>query len=89
MINLSKKIEDDILEYCKLNEITDINNFIEKILRNGLNIEKYGNKPLLKSKNEVKVETKVENTEIKVEKPKEKNKPVVNYDEDDYNPRKK
>jgi hypothetical protein len=31
----------------------------------------------------------VENTEIKVEKPKEKNKPVVNYDEDDYNPRKK
>ena len=45
MINLSKKIEDDILEYCKLNEITDINNFIEKILRNGLNIEKYGNKP--------------------------------------------
>ena len=80
MINIPKKIEDDIIDYCKLNEITDITSFIEKILRNGLNIEKYGNKPQLPNKKQPEEIKEVVKQEIKAEKPKEKNKPVVNYD---------
>jgi hypothetical protein len=41
---LSKLIEE-ITEYCETNNIEDIEAFMNKMLRNGFNIERYGEKP--------------------------------------------
>lgn len=42
---IQNKLLDEIKEFCQLNKIDDVDSFINKILRNGFNIEKYGNKP--------------------------------------------
>jgi hypothetical protein len=44
-MKVSKKIKDEILGYCKLNNITDIDAFMIKTLQQGFNIEKYGATP--------------------------------------------
>lgn len=44
-MKISKKIKDEILGYCKLNNITDIDAFMIKTLQQGFNIEKYGATP--------------------------------------------
>ena len=43
---ISKKLKDEIWDYCRLNDITDINNFIERMVQQGYNIEKYGTSPI-------------------------------------------
>lgn len=45
MFNIKQNIEDNILKYCKLNNIEDIDKFVNKCLLNGFNIEKYGVNP--------------------------------------------
>lgn len=42
MIELDKKIEKEILAYCKINNIADVNMFFNKKTREWLNIEIYG-----------------------------------------------
>ena len=42
MIELDKKIEKEILAYCKINNIADVKNFFNKKTREWLNIEIYG-----------------------------------------------
>ena len=44
-MKVSKKIKDEVLEYCKLNNISDIETFMLKALQQGFNIEKYGITP--------------------------------------------
>lgn len=46
MINqLPDKLKNDVIEYCKLNNIDDINSFIIKMIRQSLTIEMYGRNP--------------------------------------------
>lgn len=47
----------EIQEYCKINNIQDVEGLINKMLQQGFTIEKFGNKPQFsekKDKNEVK-----------------------------------
>jgi len=44
-MEIPKNINDDIWNYCRLNNITDINGFMLKMLMQGFNIEKYGSTP--------------------------------------------
>ena len=44
-MKVSKKIKDEVCEYCRLNNITDIDAFMVKSLQQGFNIEKYGTTP--------------------------------------------
>ena len=46
MINhLPDKLKNDIIEYCKLNNIDDITSFLIKLIRQSLTIEMYGRNP--------------------------------------------
>jgi hypothetical protein len=42
---LNDKIIEEIKEYCQLNKIDDIDIFINKIVKQGFNVEKYGATP--------------------------------------------
>ena len=44
-MKVPKKLKDEILEYCKLNNISDIDDFMLKAIKQGFNIEKYGTTP--------------------------------------------
>jgi pentatricopeptide repeat protein len=44
-MKISSKILEEIEQYCKANDIEDVEVFVNKMLRNGFNIEKYGEKP--------------------------------------------
>jgi hypothetical protein len=41
-IDISKQDHNDLISFCKLNEISDIDGFIKLCFRKGLMIEKYG-----------------------------------------------
>ena len=43
---ISKKLKDEIWDYCRMNDITDVNVFIEKMTQQGYNVEKYGTAPM-------------------------------------------
>ena len=42
---INNKLYQEIKEYCELNNIEDINKEINRLLRIGFNIEKYGTSP--------------------------------------------
>lgn len=42
---VNQKLKDEIWEYCRLNDITDINEFIQRMTQQGFNTEKYGATP--------------------------------------------
>ena len=44
-IKLPRAIEKDIIEFCNLNEITDVHDFLKQCLINGYSIAKYGISP--------------------------------------------
>ena len=44
-MEIPKKLKDEFWEYCRLNNITDIDSFMLKSLQQGFNIEKYGTTP--------------------------------------------
>jgi hypothetical protein len=44
-MELSKKLLDEIWDYCRLNKITDVDGFIEKMVQQGYTVEKYGATP--------------------------------------------
>ena len=41
-MNLPQNIKDEIWDYCRLNNITNMDKFIVDMLIQGLNVEKYG-----------------------------------------------
>jgi hypothetical protein len=41
-VTIEKSLYDDIVDFCSLNEITDVNEFINKTLKKGFDMEKYG-----------------------------------------------
>jgi hypothetical protein len=44
-MEIPKKIKDSIWDYCKLNDISNIDDFIIKMINQGFSIEKYGSTP--------------------------------------------
>lgn len=69
------KIYEEISQYCEFNDITDIDSFINKMVKVGFNIEKYGNKPIV-NKNKI---INFEKNSIE-DKPQIINKPVNTID---------
>ena len=67
MVNLPKDLNKNIEDYCKLNEIEDMVDFIIKCTKDGLTLDKYGVAPfLLKSQiQEVPVEKEIVKEVIK------------------------
>lgn len=47
---INNKLLKEIEEYCKINDIEDVNALIDKMLRQGFTIEKHGTEPLIKNK---------------------------------------
>lgn len=44
-MEIPKELNDEIWEYCRINNITDINGFIIKLVKQGFTIQKYGATP--------------------------------------------
>ena len=44
-IEIRQKLIDEIEDYCKFNDMTNVDEFIHNMLEKGFNIEKYGNVP--------------------------------------------
>jgi hypothetical protein len=63
-MEIPKKLKDEIWEYCRLNDISNIDEFILKMVRQGYTIEKYGSTPL--GSGEIKEVEKI--VEVPVEK---------------------
>lgn len=57
---INKKLKDEIWDYCRMNDITDVNGFIEKMTQQGYNVEKYGNAPVTPEVREVEKIVEVE-----------------------------
>lgn len=53
MIDIKKRLHDEIFEYCSVNKIDDVNEFINQCLRAGFTIKKYGDKPQSKQTTEL------------------------------------
>ena len=47
MIEINKKLQKDFDDYCKLNEVENVPNFIVKCAKDGLTLDKYGVAPFL------------------------------------------
>ena len=73
-MDIPKNIKNEIIDYCQLNDIPNIDDFILKMIKQGLTIEKYGSAPSTKEKIVEKIiEKEVEKiVEVPVEKIVEK-----------------
>jgi hypothetical protein len=70
MMELTKELKDQIWDYCRVNNITNIDEFTLKLIKTGFTVEKYGATPTTVEK---VVEKIVEKTvEVPVEKIVEK-----------------
>ena len=45
MMTLPKSLNDEIWEYCRVNSITNIDEFIVKLVKQGFTVEKFGATP--------------------------------------------
>jgi hypothetical protein len=63
MLNIKKNLEDDIRLYCKLNNIEDVDLFVNNLLNTAFVIEKYGDKPNIDTIVNKNVEKKLETIE--------------------------
>jgi hypothetical protein len=60
-MEIPKQLKDDIWDYCRANNITNIDEFIVKLIRQGFTIEKFGATPIIPGKpNKVTPEIPVE-----------------------------
>lgn len=81
-MEIPKQLKDEIWEYCRVNSITNIDEFTIKLLKQGFTVEKYGAvpniKPLIKVTGQSPAETTGATETIEI--PPEKKKDI--YDED-------
>lgn len=75
-MEIPKDLKDQIWEYCRLNDITDLNAFMLKSLKQGFNVEKYGPTPFTVGQKEPEVIEKEVIKEVPVEVIKEVEKIV-------------
>lgn len=69
-MELPKILKDEIWEYCRLNSITNIDDFTLKLVKQGFTVEKYGSTPTAKERVVEKIVEKI--VEVPVEKIVEK-----------------
>lgn len=62
----SLTLDDEFVEYCRLNSILDVENFAKKTFKRGFDIVKYGETPIQQNKTE----------EVKKVKNEEQKKPI-------------
>jgi molecular chaperone DnaK (HSP70) len=74
MMEIHKKIKDEIWDYCRINDIPNIDEFVLRMVSQGFTVEKYGAAPTAREKIiEKKIEIPVEKiVEVPVEKIVEK-----------------
>lgn len=75
MMTIPKQLNDEIWDYCRANNITSIDDFMLKCLRQGFTVEKYGAAPSAPEKIIEKV------VEVPVEKVVEKEVYITNNEE--------
>ncbi len=66
-MDLPQNIKDEIWEYCRLNNITNIDDFILKMVKQGFTVEKYGAVPAATSITPVSQATGSTTTKITTE----------------------
>jgi hypothetical protein len=49
-MEIPKQLKDDIWDYCRANNITNIDEFTVKLIRQGFTAEKYGSTPVVPKK---------------------------------------
>lgn len=49
-MDIPKELNNEIWDYCRINNITGIDDFIVRLIRQGFTIEKYGATPMTKQK---------------------------------------
>lgn len=65
-MEIPKKINDEIWDYCRANKISNIDDFMVKLLKQGFSTEKYGATPMKNTVIEKIVEVPVEKIVEKV-----------------------
>ena len=81
-MEIPKTLKDEIWDFCRLNNITNIDDFTIKMIKQGFTVEKYGATPQVIEK-KVEVEKIIEKivekiVEVKVEVPTEKEVYITN-----------
>lgn len=69
-MEIPKTLKDEIWDYCRLNNVTNIDDFTMKLLKQGFTMEKFGATPISKEKIVEKIVEKI--IEVPVEKIVEK-----------------
>lgn len=68
-MELPKELKDEVWEYARVNDISNIDAFNIKLIKQGFLVEKFGSNPISKEKEPVIIEKVVEKTvEVVVEK---------------------
>ena len=62
-MEIPKQLKDDIWDYCRANNITNIDEFTIKLIRQGFTAEKYGSTPIVPKKEIVKPKAPIEEIE--------------------------
>jgi hypothetical protein len=47
-MDIPKDLKNEIFDYCRENDITNIDNFLLRLLKQGFTIEKFGSTPVTK-----------------------------------------
>lgn len=85
MLNINKKLLDEIEQYCRLNEIIDADKFINDLIKDSFSLIKYGSKPDIQIR-EKEVEAKPEPIDdVKATEPKKDNVLVKTKQKEDDN----
>jgi hypothetical protein len=52
-MDIPKDLKNEIFDYCRENDITNIDNFLLRLLKQGFTIEKFGSTPVTKIKEKI------------------------------------
>jgi len=77
-MDIPNDLNSEILLYCKLNDITNIDEFKIKLLRSGFLIEKYGVQPFINKKQEETLSDDKDNIETNDSKASNDDKKITN-----------
>ena len=71
-MELPQQLKNEIWDYCRLNNITNIDGFTVKLVKQGFTVEKFGSTPAIAEKIVEKIVEKVVEVPVEVEKVVEK-----------------
>lgn len=71
-MELPQQLKNEIWDYCRLNDVTNIDEFTVKLVRQGFTVEKFGATPAVAEKTVEKIVEKIVEVPVEVEKVVEK-----------------